>query len=935
MTLEIALSLLTFASVLLFVHIKIKKNRESIFKKIEDDKNRIENEINTRLNFIENKQLQPLEESINKIELKQLVQHNDLEEIKIKATKNNDEFNYEIQSLQCRIQEFTQCIRELQQKFTENLSLNSLKNPNSELDEMQNMPFGRINGLDKIDELARAAKESQHTITESAHTDGETIEVEQSHENVSSVDINTEELAISIKLDSEDLSKDQLISVPINDNTSITKETVEVDPVISNDSNLIGGTEDAMLTIEMSDFFPIEGKVNSIEKNQPDLVEKNPIEESEDSVVTDQSKSVLRTSHYKQIKQAIKMHQTLALRPAHRLIDPTESAKSRTHLLTPSILAFHQSGQWQFFVELPKQTIPEEKITYLAQGQIKLEHQENNLFGPLRHLDIAIEICLENSGKSIINLISNNNPVLIFRLTDDGSDWKGTLVSKISKGFYLAIVPTTWKRDEENGGYPPIDPELLNIDRLTAHYFDTQEDQGISFIKSDEKQYKKKPSKIDFVLTGQCINDDEERMGPLFHGEFPSILGNYNLWKDIRSIVIGEEGQGDGQWREHYDIKIFGNHSWQIPSLGPKGNSGWFFVRIYDYTGRLLSSLPFRFVRELQCIETSISIFPGYRQERPARVEFDITDKIYVTPIDNSARLTLEADEKNHKITFICKPLPNIQKLIFQVQETGGKPVRITIDVDRLWWRTRDEHTLQDSVEWSALLLSKAKSAFSPTAGNILELHLPSSLVKQPIKIGFQRENALNLQISLKEKIGKAPLHWFYDHISTKIVKQKLGVWIGKDEDILYFELLEYINHINCQYCSKIFEEKSAFLEHLLDEHNHQLFQSLMIKKHYEFKSIPNMLYICPLDGVFFWKDPFREIEQHFKRQHPKNRFSFRIINDADAIQRIESNVLEHVWKCMKCEDILAPPNNDPSARSIKRQHLLTKHQNEINQLTN
>ena len=68
MILEIALSLLTFSSVLLFVHIKIKKNRKSIFEKIEDDKNRIENEINTRLNFIEKKQLQPLEASIDKIE---------------------------------------------------------------------------------------------------------------------------------------------------------------------------------------------------------------------------------------------------------------------------------------------------------------------------------------------------------------------------------------------------------------------------------------------------------------------------------------------------------------------------------------------------------------------------------------------------------------------------------------------------------------------------------------------------------------------------------------------------------------------------------------------------------------------------------------------------------------------------------------------------
>lgn len=43
-------------------------------------------------------------------------------------------------------------------KFSEISSLKSLQNPNGELNEMQNMLFGRISGLDKIDELARAAK---------------------------------------------------------------------------------------------------------------------------------------------------------------------------------------------------------------------------------------------------------------------------------------------------------------------------------------------------------------------------------------------------------------------------------------------------------------------------------------------------------------------------------------------------------------------------------------------------------------------------------------------------------------------------------------------------------------------------------------------------------------------------------------------------------
>lgn len=60
MIFEIALSLFTLTSVFLFAHIKIKKNRDFIFEKIQDDKKRIENEINNRLSLIEDKQVKSL-----------------------------------------------------------------------------------------------------------------------------------------------------------------------------------------------------------------------------------------------------------------------------------------------------------------------------------------------------------------------------------------------------------------------------------------------------------------------------------------------------------------------------------------------------------------------------------------------------------------------------------------------------------------------------------------------------------------------------------------------------------------------------------------------------------------------------------------------------------------------------------------------------------
>ena len=890
MIFSITLSLLTLAGALFFSHIKIKRSRDYILDKTNFDIKKIEDEVNKRLRFIEDKQVQSLKILVEQIESKQRTQQEILENIKTQLVENNNEnIKSEVQTIQCQVQELTHHMEELKKI--------------SEVSSKNHFSYEKIRGLDEIDELSRAAKQHCH----------------KNNEN------------------------DQLISIAeikkADDEIIAVEKHSEYQPDSCPESNQ--DQTDCVEKIETC--LTDKPKLDWLEKTKNNLIKRVEI----DSLITtnkSESTTVFRAINYEPITKNLRnlqlVHQTL--RPAHRSIDKSESKTPQALLLYPNILAFHRSGQWEFFVEIPDKISDQEKIINVVQGETTFSRQEDGLFGPLLYIDTAIEIYSEKSEKRIktlIGLISTSNPVLIFRLIEDKNDWKGTLILSPSKGFYLVIAPTNWRRDEESGGYAPVDPEPLKIAGLTAHYFDIQGEEAIIFIKPDEKQYKKKPKKVDFILTGQYIDDAEERMGPLFFGEMPNISGDSNSWKEIRSIVIGEEGQGEGQWCERHDTTIFAKRSWPITSLGPKGNSGWFFVRFYDYNGQLVNSLPFRFVRGLKNIQAPVSVFPGYRNERPARLEFSITDQIHVNPPQNSPKLERETDTRNHKITFISKPSPTTKKLTFQIQENQGRPVRVSFDVDRLWWRIRNEQMAQDSVEWSSALLEKAKSAFSPTANEVLELHLPLPLVKQPVKVGFQREKALNLQVSIKEQIGKAPLHWFYDEVTKNdIEKKELGIWIGQNQDSPYYKILECITHTTCPHCAEIFEEKSALLDHHLNEHDTQLFQNLMIKRDRELGFLPRKLYVCLYDGMFFAGDPIhrdcfpKEMENHFRNEHPNDRMSFRVIDDPDAIQRIRGYKLEQVWKCVICEDILVPPSDDSSARSVKRLHLLSKHQHYIYQ---
>ena len=86
----------------------------------------------------------------------------------------------------------------------------------------------------------------------------------------------------------------------------------------------------------------------------------------------------------------------------------------------------------------------------------------------------------------------------------------GRVVRRPTAGYYLAIVPCEWKRDEEMSGSAPIAPENVQISGYKAHFFALRQNENtsIAFIDANGGRIPVKSGSSSF----QLIEKELERL---------------------------------------------------------------------------------------------------------------------------------------------------------------------------------------------------------------------------------------------------------------------------------------------------------------------------------------------------------------------------------------------------------------------------------------
>ncbi|MGI0025751.1 MAG: hypothetical protein ACREA4_11495, partial [Nitrososphaera sp.] len=231
-----------------------------------------------------------------------------------------------------------------------------------------------------------------------------------------------------------------------------------------------------------------------------------------------------------------------------------QEAESRC--LKPEIVCWKREHRWVLAVEMPENLLANSSLVIRQNEALPLAKDEVNE-GCWRLEQACGRVVIHWNEDEIVReteIMLGEENYLLFKLSGLNQN-QGRRVKSPSSGSYLVVVAENRERDDSLSGPPPVAPESVSMDGYRGHFFILEEhsDRKIAFRTLEGKLVLIEPEAPRFELVGTRLNDASEDKGPLFGERPPQIRTLDNqAWKDIRTIVVGEEGTGKRRWRTQF-----------------------------------------------------------------------------------------------------------------------------------------------------------------------------------------------------------------------------------------------------------------------------------------------------------------------------------------------------------------------------------------------
>ena len=335
---------------------------------------------------------------------------------------------------------------------------------------------------------------------------------------------------------------------------------------------------------------------------------------------------------------------------------------------------------------------------------------------------------------------------LIFKLK---KDWTGDghRVGGITKGYFIVIVPSDWKRK----GHVPVEQEGCSDLNFVAHYFFRNGDEPTEDIGRFE-EYELSFANS-FELKGERVFDNAEE-GELFVGSAPELTVN----SGIEWVRVGEERK-DG-WKG-------GNFKPAERSLAEvlENRQGRFFIRVFNAEAKRRESCEFRYLRDLRKIllngerytECTLLV-PSSEGHFPTKIGFVGIDGAVITP-------KLAAEVKHVDVwrgDLIIAPRPDADRVSCALESDSGS-VDTVLDLPRVWWRL--ERNGSEPSEWrdTPLVMTRREFRDEARSNATIRLRLPRQI--RSFRVGFDDELDQVYRFRTKEEDGAViPLSDFVDY---------------------------------------------------------------------------------------------------------------------------------------------------------------------------
>jgi hypothetical protein len=232
------------------------------------------------------------------------------------------------------------------------------------------------------------------------------------------------------------------------------------------------------------------------------------------------------------------------------LAQRTESRSPR-----PEIVCWKEGRQWMAAVEIPEEFLEKSGLAVFQDGSPLTREGSRETCWPLER--VLGEVVVQwNEGEAVqeTRVVPGRDDYLLFKLSGQEQN-QGRHVKSPSSGSYLVMAPDHWERDDTLSGPPPVTPESVFLHGYQAHFFELEKDgdRKIAFRTPTGDSFAIESKAPQFELVGNRLCDATEKIGPLFGERPPQIRARDNqTWKDVGTIVVGEEGSGRDRWRKAF-----------------------------------------------------------------------------------------------------------------------------------------------------------------------------------------------------------------------------------------------------------------------------------------------------------------------------------------------------------------------------------------------
>ena len=393
--------------------------------------------------------------------------------------------------------------------------------------------------------------------------------------------------------------------------------------------------------------------------------------------------------------------------------------------------------------------------------------------------EIVVRLRDEDSSQDF-ELTVGQESYLLFKLS--GRDWRqGRLVRQATFGSYLVVAKDTWEREEAKAGPPPVAPEPVALEGYVAHFFDLEKgiDVSIAFVTPQGELISIASASTRFELVGEILEDTSEGIGPLFNTPSQIRASDQQAWREIKTIVVGEEGRGRGKWRSQFSPNPERIEQ-DLPDEVLMRKGGWYFLRLYDKNDELVESMDFRFLTGLHQIEMpQLPPLPPNDGYRPVRIQLLHEPGIIMHLEEDLSNISIE--QENGKTILTIPPEPRCDVTHWKVGYENGPWVGMTVLVERVWWGIGDEEN--GLLEWKDVPLILERDDFTATSKKGIWLRFPKNRWMDTIFVGFKRAKRRSYSVRVRERMLSVPLREFADaeEVADRVREHQLRVWIERN----------------------------------------------------------------------------------------------------------------------------------------------------------